>query len=1156
MNDTKVSELFNISGRFLRSAHLERDFHDTNGLNDYILSDYTQSCLKRISIGLEKNSGQRAWRITGDYGAGKSSFALFLAHWFSGKADQFPKAIKEKSNYNLYTNKNPKFTPVLVTGSRAPLGISILKELYRCLKNKYSKNKNFKLLKQIQSLLKQNKEVQDSNVINLIIEANRYVTLTNDGYGLLIIIDELGKFLEYAALYPEHQDVYLLQRLAEIASRSDNSPFFIIGLLHQGFDAYADQLSQTGQREWEKISARFEELIFNQPIEQTTTLISSALDANIKEWNRELTSLSEKDMSDTIVLGWFGASPAEEILIQNAPNVFPLHPTVLPVLMRVFSRFGQNERSLFSFLLSNEPFGLQEFAKATTLESHQYYRLDNLYDYVRFNFGHRLSLQGYKSHWNHIESMIESFSTNDEVDLKVLKTVGIINLISQYDILATDESLLLSYANSSHRREDIYQSIENLYKKRRVLYHRGAAGGYCLWPHTSINLDNILENAKKAIGSPKRVSKIVRDYIDPSPIVARRHYIQTGNLRYFNVIYCSVDNLGSTINELDTIDDGTIIIPLCETKEERSEALTYVRHSSLKDQKNILIAIPPYLSVLSGLIQEAQRWEWVARNTPELEADRFAAEEVSRQIDFTRASLLKKINSFIGLRQFTGQLDLEWYQCGKSLVISSGRELLSKLSQITDEVYKKAPVIKNELVNRQKLSSAAAAARMRLIENLFNAPERPYLGMNPEKKPPEMAIYLSILKQSKIHQENNGVWSISLPSKEEDICKLMPALEQMEAIAKEKPDEKIKISTVFKELKQPPFGIRDGLLPILLAVFKLVYEHEIAFYENGSFLTTVAGEEFLRLIKSPDSFEIQYCKVEGIRAEIFNKLLSALGLDTNPVKEPELLDIVQPLCFFAAELPEYVKYTKKLSTESIAIRDTILNSREPVKLLFSELPIALGYSPFDPNTEIPEEKVINFVKTLKKSLNELKMAFPELRDRLKAQILEAFNISPKMVSRYRSHLSERAEKVAITVTERKLKAFSLRLFDDSLPEPEWIESIASFLLAKPPEKWTDRDEYQFCQELIERAQQFSRVENIIFLSNKKSEKNIGMRLALTKSSGKEQEKVFFISPEDEIEIQGLQDELFKMIKSSKNGIAAAYKAIWDIMSQKDKKKNG
>ncbi len=247
---------------------------------------------------------------------------------------------------------------------------------------------------------------------------------------------------------------------------------------------------------------------------------------------------------------------------------------------------------------------------------------------------------------------------------------------------------------------------------------------------------------------------------------------------------------------------------------------------------------------------------------------------------------------------------------------------------------------------------------------------------------------------------------------------------------------------------------------------------------------------------------------------------------------------------------------KKTTEKTIAVWDTILNSREPVKLLFSELPTTLGFSPFNPTASMPEEIVFEFVMALKRSLTELKMAFPALKERLKTQILEAFNITEKMTSKYKSHISERAEKVAIAVTERKVKAFSLRLFDDSLPETEGIESVACFLLSKPPGKWTDFDEDKFNQELAQRAQQFSRVESIIFPNNKKYEKNIGMRLALTKSNGKEQEKVFFISPEEEKEIKGLQDELSKLIKSDKNGIVAAYKAIWDIMSQKDKKKNG
>ncbi len=67
-------------------------------------------------------------------------------------------------------------------------------------------------------------------------------------------------------MHPEQQDVYLLQRLAEHATRSGTKPFVIVGILHQGFTAYADRLSQNIQREWEKVAGRYEEILFSQPL--------------------------------------------------------------------------------------------------------------------------------------------------------------------------------------------------------------------------------------------------------------------------------------------------------------------------------------------------------------------------------------------------------------------------------------------------------------------------------------------------------------------------------------------------------------------------------------------------------------------------------------------------------------------------------------------------------------------------------------------------------------------------------------------------------------------------------------------------------------------------------------------------------------------------
>ncbi len=52
----------------------------------------------------------------------------------------------------------------------------------------------------------------------------------------------------------------------------------------------------------------------------------------------------EDEMTKAVELGWFGIDAVKQRLLGVAPEIFPLHPTVIPVLVKLFSRFGQNER--------------------------------------------------------------------------------------------------------------------------------------------------------------------------------------------------------------------------------------------------------------------------------------------------------------------------------------------------------------------------------------------------------------------------------------------------------------------------------------------------------------------------------------------------------------------------------------------------------------------------------------------------------------------------------------------------------------------------------------------------------------------------------------------------------------------------------------------
>ena len=1096
----RIGDLFQVKSRFLRSTHLERDFNDPTCLSGYVATNFTCSCLGYVANGLKPRSGQRAWRMTGDYGSGKSSFALLLAHWFAGREKIFPPELRKAVDFRQFgVTRRPHFVPVLVTCSRQALGTSILSSLHQTLTQIYGRGTKKKLVREVEGLLNAGHEPTDDQIFRLVHEVNSRIIADSKGKGLILILDELGKFLEFAALHPQRQDIFLLQRLAEAASRSGDQALFVVCLLHQGFSAYSDLLSQSAQREWEKVAGRFEEIVFNQPIDQVANVIASAINVCTRGIPQTESLELRQAMEQGMVRGWFGSSSPNSLLAV-ATRLYPLHPTVLPILIRTFRRFGQNERSLFSFLMSNEPFGLQAFSERSPHEG-DLYRLHDFYDYVRTNFGHRLAVQSYRSHWNLIDSVVESFATEDERQVKILKTVGILNLINDGDLLPTEELVVLALARfHPTERKQVQNTLKKLHKDRRVLYDRGRARGLCLWPHTSVDLEKTYEDASRVVDAPQHVGSFIKDSLESRPIVARRHYIETGNLRHFDVHYCSVNELSGLFERRLADADGLIIVPLCETPIERETAVEFVKDPRVKQCSNWLVAVPSPLNHLANLVQEVQRWEWISTNTPELNADKFAREEVSRQKAAARLQLEKRIQSYVGFKHFTGQMMLEWFHEGHPLKIKEGRDLLSMLSQIFDEVYNCAPRIHSELVNRRNLSSAAAAARMRLIERMFTYTGTEFLGMIPEKKPPEMSMYLSVLKNTGLHDVRANRWQIGVPNDEIDKkCNVLPTLARIREIVMEEPDSRINVAWLFAELRKPPYGVRDGLIPLFLTVFAIAYEKDVAFYKDGTFLRELNGEAMLVLTKAPERFDIQYCKIEGVRAELFQRLLTVLDIKGTAQREFELLDVVKQLCVFVAQLPNYVLNTKKLSGTTLAVRDAILNAREPVTLLFTALPKACGFEPIPAETSASKTVPV-FVKTLKDALDDLKIAFPELQERLRKELRATFAL-PGAFQQFRTALSARSEQTLLTITEPKLRAFCLRLMDDSLPESDWLESIASYLALKPPSKWHDIEEEVFSYELSQYAAKFHRVESVAFAGGELPKNSVGVRLAITQADG-------------------------------------------------------
>jgi hypothetical protein len=1124
-SETKIRDLFNPPTRFLRSTNLEKDFSDPRALESYTLTPFVLDAFHRILDGALPTSGRRAWRITGDYGVGKSSFALFLSQFLSDPRSRSVAATLKQADVGRLP-KTARFIPVLVTGERERLATALARAVIIAFQQ-IAGRKPTKIQSALFALAEKVRRTGSSSaLIELLDAAIEWGERQNSG--ILLVVDELGKFLEFAANNPETEDIFLLQTLAERAVRSGKTPFLFVGLLHQGFQAYSERLPHAQRHEWDKVAGRFEEVVFDQPLAHTLALTARALSVDEDRLPKEVATSARREMRKSVETGWFTRSATGD-----APSLYPLHPLLLPVLIRFFARFGQHERSLFTFLLSNEPFGLQAFSERE-VGAGVWYRIADFFDYVRNGIGHRLSGESYRSSWLRLVELADRAAGLPKLEQEIVKTVSLLNLLDAEDLIANDDVIAAAVGEDATARKAIGDLVE-----KGVLFKRGQDGGYRLWGASSVNLRAAFQEAFGSLTeSSAAISAQLVPFLDARPIPARKHYLTTGTLRYFDVTYVSVSALQSAISK-EPEADGAVVVALPETETERKSAQALALGAARDD---VLIVVPTSLSGLVGGLKEAQAWTTVLAS-PELAADPFALAEADRQQKRACGQLSAVLEAAIGIRS-TLPNTCEVYRKGEPVKFGAVRRLAPLVSETCSSIYTESPTVMNELLNRNSLSSAASAARMRLIEGLFSAPDRPLLGIDDERAPPEKSMYLSVLAKGNVHRESKGRHFVDEPPKDRDDLHLRPALAEIMSRLEKANEARIPVDDLLSVLRRPPFGVRDGVVGLLLAIILSTRAHEVAVYENGTFLHNFGAPEFLRLTKDPATFELQLCRVAGVRAEVFRKLLECFA-EPPADRESELLDVVTPLCRFAAQLPEYTRRSSALDGEAIRVRDALLTSTEPAKLLFKDLPVACGMAPFETDVKRDQKSIVTFVSSLHHATGRLRDAYQTLLAEIVGDVARALDAGGGQLDR--AKLAARASRVALAAREGRLRAFAQSLRDPRISEDSWIESLASFVASKPPARWTRADVDNWRSEIENLGATFLRLEAAAYASGPEPSKS-AFRIGITRSDGSEIARVVDIPAEGDPQFH---DQLKKLDKALPPGrdqrLAVLYRMLWDII---------
>jgi hypothetical protein len=527
----QLSSFIRVRQHHLRSAHLE---HQQGQLIEtYIPTGRGLEVLHRMCRAMTNKDAGRAWSITGPYGAGKSSFALFV-HALLGPEGEQARIDAEAA----LRAAEPELMPLIDAG-RSALGTTrrgfiraaataqkepISKTVTRALTSGAYAYWRSRIPAPVKAALAHAGRDLTPRALGLALEA-----LCEYG-PVLIVVDEFGKNLEHFAANVADDDLFVLQELAERCAGSKGLPALLITLQHMAFDDYVRGASALQRQEWGKIQGRFEDISFVESAEQSLRLIAGAFEPTDPEgpFQAALQAWASAEVTACEWLGLARLLPGRDATLASC---YPLHPMTMLTLPEMCARFGQHGRTLFSFLTSREPHSAAEFLDTETVRDPlPTVGLDRLYNFFSTAAP---SSSRHAARLAEVDTAIREATGLTEEQRTVLKVVGILNVLSQGGPLRASAPVVRYALSATARMTDrtVRKIIREL-EQRGILIYRAFADEYRLWQGSDLDLSAMVGQARDELSlvSP---AELLADQHRMQPAIAARHSQRAGMLRYF-----------------------------------------------------------------------------------------------------------------------------------------------------------------------------------------------------------------------------------------------------------------------------------------------------------------------------------------------------------------------------------------------------------------------------------------------------------------------------------------------------------------------------------------------------------------------------------------------------------------------------------------------
>lgn len=980
------------------------------------------------------SSSNKSFTLIGNYGTGKSTFLWALE--------------KNLQRQKLYFSSDANFEDkeyefIKLIGENNSLGNSLSKLL-------------------------SSKTLSASEIIVELESRRKKAAKKNKG--VVLIIDEFGKFLEYINKTNDADDLYLLQQISEWANDDEKEAYFIISL-HQSFVSYGSSLDVSDKLEWEKIKGRFVELLFNEPIEQLLFFASKKLEAHVlpnKNFNR-FNQLNKLIKNNNLV------NYSEKTNSDLAQKLYPLDWLSANILVQALQRYGQNERSLFTFLDDNSDFSISKFKG-------DFYSIANVYTYLTNTLGSEIySLSNpHRSQWQTCFRALERAELIKDIDYnllaEIIKTICLTAIFTKPSSLLNEEVVAkyIHYTSEFHI-DEVDAAISKL-KAAGVLRFYNHSNKLNFLEGTDIDIEQELADATKEINPDFSLKDAISELVDFPIILVKENSFENGTPRFFEF---KILNDLSDVSIAEGAVDGYINLIFDSKISEKS-----IKKVSSSAGSNLFVSYKNSKEIYNEIFSINKLRHLIEKHAEDLKARKLLIND----LEFHKQQLKKKVlnNLFLSDQQNV------WLYNGKKQNIDSKKTLNKTLSRICENEFSSSPVFKNELVNKEFLSTQISSARKSFVRHLLNNESQQDVGFPSEKFPPEKSIYITLVRENGIHKKNSTAKKFCY--NKPDTPSFFPLWDECESFLKSANSSKRNLGELYDVLTKAPFKLKRGFIDFWIPLFLIIKREDFAlFHETNGFVPFLSEDVFDLIHKSPTNYSIKSYDVTGLKINVlesYKELVQASSDEQGT--SSTFLSIFGNFLRFYRGLNGYAINTKKISPKAIRLREAIKNAKDPEDALFNQFPSALEFHSISISDD--EEILKSYTAHVEQAIREIRTAFDDLIDRVEQKIIDSFVCESKDFKEYKKEINSRLTSINRSLLGAQQSVFYTRLISPLDDRASWIKSVADAALGKSIDKMIDEEELLLNTNLQHYLISLIRASDLHVFSNKENTKMISIEL--------------------------------------------------------------